>query len=80
MGGYWDYCISAARDVLKLELPGHAAFALWERCTIEGGWRHLHPRFCMVCDFPVRITEKRATTITWGTGRNTYVWRDGWSV
>jgi hypothetical protein len=73
-GAYWDYCVTAARDVLGLQLPEFGSYQPWEDCAIQGGFRYMHPEFCLVCDFPAEV-EKDANGIA-----NRYRWRDGWDV
>jgi TPR repeat protein len=68
-GAYWEYNLTAARDVVGLKLAEFAAYEPWEACAIRGSFRFMHEKFCMVCDFPAEIGGKAA-----------YRWRDGWSV
>lgn len=77
---YWSYQVTAARDVLGLRLPEHAAFEPWERCAKDAGLRYMHSQFCLVADFPVASEDKNETGHTLGTGRRRYRWRDGWEV
>ena len=77
---YWTYLVTAPRDVLGLRLPEHAAFAAWEQCAIDTGYRYLHPQFCLVADFPVGYEEKDEAQHTLGTGMRRYRWGDGWDV
>ena len=69
-GAYWDYCITAARDVVGLKLPQYAAYVPWENCAIHGSTRYMHPEFCLVSDFPSEIRSEASV----------YRWRDGWEV
>jgi hypothetical protein len=80
VAAHWEYRIAASRDALGLRLPAFEAYAHWEACAIHGGLRYLHPRFCLVSDFPASFAAKTLPRHTLGTGRNTYQWRDGWSV
>lgn len=77
---YYDYCITAARDVLGLKIPGNDKYKIWEECTINSVYRYMHPVFCLACDFPSEIVDKKLDTISPGSGQNFYYWRDGWSV
>lgn len=79
-GAYWDYRISAARDILGLQLPEFTNYAPWEQCAIHGCYRYMHTQFCIVSDFPCEITEKIEKSHTLGTGYRWYRWRDGWVV
>jgi hypothetical protein len=73
-GAYWDYCIAACRDVLGLRLPQHEKFAPWEACAINVCLRYMHPKFCIVTEFPKEIaTGDRGEVIS-------YKWEDGWQL
>lgn len=71
--------ISASRDVLGLDLPEFAAFAWWEKAAIEGGFRVLHEKFCVVSDFPeiLRVDETGRPHAPDGPSHR---WRDGWRL
>lgn len=73
-------CYSEAmRDVLGLKLPEFGPYQAWEDAGTHGGFRVLHPEFCIVSDFPeiIRIdTENRPHCETGPSHR----WRDGWSL
>lgn len=81
-------CIAAARDLRKLSFPEHSSFAVWERCSINGGYRYLHPEFCLVCDFPetmdersmVHPTQVRRKSLQQRQAAPVIRWRDGWFV
>lgn len=81
-GAYWDFCITAARDVLGLDLPEFLDYKPWEECAIHGGYRYLHHQFCLVCDFPSEFM--RDDDLNTGRGIDVvtpaYWWRDGWAV
>ena len=76
---YWDYCITAARDVLGLRVPGIERYKIWEECAVECAYRYMHVAFCLVCDFPSKIVSKNLNYVD-GSGQNHYYWSDGWSV
>ena len=79
MWAAYESYLTAARDILGLELPSHAHYAYWEQAAIHGGFRVLHPEFCMVCDFPKVLSvddENRPHAETGPSHR----WRDGWSL
>lgn len=76
---YWDFCITAARDVLGLRVPGYEKYKIWEECTVQTAYRYMHPSFCLVSDFPSRIVSKNLNYVD-GSGQNRYFWSDGWSV
>jgi hypothetical protein len=71
--------LSAARDVLGLELEEHKAYAPYEQCCIEGGYRLMSETFCMVSDRPEVLkldNENRAHCEDGPSHR----WTDGWSL
>ena len=76
--GYECY-LTACRDILGLRLPQHEAYSYWEQAAIHGGFRWMHPEFCMVCDFPevLNIDEQNRPHCDDGPSHR---WRDGWSL
>ena len=81
-GNMWapyDSYLTAARDILGLQLPSHAAYAHWEQAAIHGGFRVMHEDFCMVSDFPevIRIDDMNRPHCETGPSHR---WRDGWSL
>jgi hypothetical protein len=81
-GNMWagyDCYLTAARDILGLELQSHAAYAYWEQAAIHGGFRVMHEEFCMVSDFPevLRVDEQNRPHCETGPSHR---WRDGWSL
>lgn len=90
-GNNWLYdtvCIIAARDLFGLNLPEHRNFKLWERCLVNGGYRYLHPEFCLVSDFPQMMdeasmdhpTQVRSKSLQERHAAPVIRWRDGWLV
>jgi hypothetical protein len=79
IGGADDCYLTAARDVLGLKLPQHAAYAYWEQAAINGGFRWMHRRFCLVSDFPevLRVNADNALHAEFGPSLR---WRDGFSI
>ncbi len=75
----YDCYLTAARDILGLQLPSHAAYAHWEQAAIHGGFRVMHEGFCMVSDFPefIRIDDMNRPHCETGPSHR---WRDGWSL
>jgi hypothetical protein len=75
----YDCYLTAARDILGLRLPEHEAYAHWEQAAIHGGFRVMHPEFCMVCDFPefIHIDDQNRPHCETGPSHR---WRDGWSL
>ncbi|MFG1198378.1 DUF6745 domain-containing protein [Xanthobacter aminoxidans] len=75
----WDSYLTAARDILGLRLPEHKAYEAWEQAAIEGGFRVLHPEFCMVSDFPeiLRVDAENRPHCEDGPSHR---WRDGWAL
>ena len=74
-----EYFLTAARDVLGLRLPSHDRYAAWERCAKLGGFRWMHPEFCLASDFPdyIRINSRGQPHCETGPSHR---WSDGWSV
>lgn len=79
MWAWWDCYLTAARDILGLQLPQHEKYAAWEQCAIEGGFRIMHDEFCMVSDFPERIMIDAQNRPHSEDGPS-HRWRDGWSL
>ena len=79
MWASYDSYLTAARDILGLQLPSHAAYAHWEQAAIHGGFRVMHADFCMVSDFPefIRIDDMNRPHCETGPSHR---WRDGWSL
>ena len=81
-GNMWagyDAYLTAFRDVLGLRLKEHAAYAHWEQAAIHGGFRVMHPEFCMVSDFPEALKIDAENRPHCETGPS-HRWRDGWSL
>lgn len=81
-GNMWpgyDCYLTAARDILGLNLPEHVAYAHWEQAAIHGGFRVMHPEFCMVSDFPefIRVDDQNRPHCADGPSHR---WRDGWAL
>ena len=76
--GYNAY-LAAARDVLGLRLPEHENYAYLEQADIHGGFRVMHPEFCIVSDFPefIHVDEQNRPHCETGPSHR---WRDGWSI
>ena len=71
--------LAAARDVLGLRLEAHEKYAAWEEAAIHGGFRVLHPEFCIVSDFPEVLKVDAENRPHCETGPS-HRWRDGWSL
>jgi hypothetical protein len=71
--------LTSARDILGLRLAPHAAYAYWEQAAINGGFRWMHPKFCLVSDFPeiLRVNSQKQPHAESGPSHR---WRDGWSI
>ena len=81
-GNMWagyDCYLTACRDILGLELREHTAYAAWEQAAIHGGFRVMHPEFCMVSDFPsvLKVDEQNRPHCEDGPS---HLWRDGWAL
>lgn len=80
--------IAAARDLHHLDLPEHQGFSVWERFKFNGGYRYLHPEFCLVSDFPEILDEAsmdhpmriRRKTLQQRRDAPIMQWRDGWLI
>ncbi len=79
MWGQFDSYLTAARDILWLQLPIHDKYAAWEQAAIHGGFRIMHEEFCMVSDFPefILVDDNNQPHCTNGP---THRWRDGWEL
>ena len=81
-GNMWsqhDSYLTAARDVLGLQLPEYEKYAAWEQCAIHGSFRIMHKEFCIVSDFPefIKVDERNLPHCEDGPSHR---WRDGWSL
>ena len=74
-----DCYLTAFRDILGLDLPGHAKYRFWEQAAIHGGFRVMHEDFCIVSDFPERILVDEQNRPHCENGPS-HRWRDGWSL
>ena len=79
MWSYWDCYLTAARDILGLDLPEHKKYAAWERAARCGGFRWMHPKFCLVSDFPERLCVDDRNRPHSADGPS-HRWRDGWEL
>ena len=79
MWSAWCSYLVAARDVLGLDLPEYSGFAAYEQAAREGGFRVMHPEFCLVCDFPEIIKKDEQNRPHCEDGPS-HRWRDGWSL
>ena len=79
MWAAWDCYLTACRDILGLRLPSHDAYAYWEQAAINGGFRWMHPKFCLVSDFPeiLRVNSQNQPHAEFGPSHR---WRDGFSI
>ena len=79
MWGQYDAYLTAARDILGLRLPEHEKYRWWEEAAIHGGWRIMHPRFCMVSDFPEVLLKDEQNRPHCEMGPS-HRWRDGFEI
>jgi hypothetical protein len=79
MWSSYDCYLTALRDILKLNLPEFKKYKSWENAAIHGGFRVMHPEFCIVSDFPefIRTDERNRPHCENGPSQR---WRDGWSL
>ncbi len=76
--GYECY-LTAARDILGLRLPEYEKYKYWEQAAIHGGFRVMHPEFCIVSDFPevIKVDNQNRPH---GENGPSHRWRDGWAL
>lgn len=79
MWGQLDAYLTAARDILGLQLNSHKKYSAWEQAAIHGGFRIMHEEFCMVSDFPevLHIDDQNRPHCEVGPSHR---WRDGWEL
>jgi hypothetical protein len=79
MSAPWECHLTAYRDVLGLRLPVHEAYEHWEQAAINGGFRWMHHRFCLVSDFPeiLSVNARNQPHAEFGPSHR---WRDGFSI
>ena len=79
MWGQWDSYLTAARDILGLNLSVHAKCKYWEESAIHGSFRTMHSEFCIVSDFP-EILKKDEQNRPHSDVGPSHRWRDGWEL
>ena len=70
----------AVRDVLKLTgLDIWDKYQAWEDSAYHGGYRYMHEKFCLVCEFPeeIHINDKNEAHNTEGASHR---WSDGFEI
>ncbi|MGL6209705.1 MAG: DUF6745 domain-containing protein, partial [Paracoccaceae bacterium] len=79
MWASWDSYLCGMRDVIGLSLPEYADYEAWEAASRHGGFRVMHPEFCIVSDFPelIRVDEQNRPHCEFGPSHR---WRDGWEL
>ena len=79
MWASWPAYLAAMRDVLGLKLPEFEAYQAWEDASLHGGFRVMHPEFCIVSDFPecIRVDDQNRPHCEDGPSHR---WRDGWAL
>lgn len=75
----WTAYLSFFRHVAKLDLPIYDKFKHYEAATIHGGYRWMHPDFCMISDRPrvLKIDESNRPHCADGPS---HLWSDGFSI
>lgn len=71
--------ISFFKDVVKLDLPIYEKYQWYELVTIHGGFRWMHPEFCIVADRPSEIHLDNENRPHFDMGPS-HMWRDGFGV
>ena len=67
-------------NILKLDkLKCWDKYQAWEDCAKEGGFRVMHDKFCIVCDFPEKIQTDVNGRPHCTTG-SSHRWRDGFEL
>jgi hypothetical protein len=77
----WTACLSFFRHVAKLPID-YSKFEHWEKATIHGSYRIMHPKFCMISDRPrvLKLDEQgrphneNGAYIEWADGMGLYAW------
>lgn len=70
--------ISFLRHVVKLPLD-YSKWHHYEEAAIHGGWRFMHPQFCIVVDFPERLLIDAQNRPHCADGPS-HRWRDGYQI
>jgi hypothetical protein len=81
-GAYWaqyDSFLTAMRDVIGLKLKEYENYKYWEDSAIHGTFRVMHEKFCIVSDFPEKLTIDDQNRAHNQTGPS-HKWRDGWEL
>lgn len=79
MWAAWDCYLAGARDILELKLKEHEKYRWWEECARLGGFRLMHQKFCMVCEFPDFI-KMDAQNLPHCEDGPSHQWMDGWAL
>lgn len=79
MWSAYDCYLSAMRDVIGLQFTVHKKYKYWEAAAKLGGFRYMHEKFCIVCDFPdvININADKQPHCDDGPSHR---WSDGWSI
>jgi hypothetical protein len=74
-----DCYLTAARDILGLNLPQNVAYSYWEQAATGGGFRWMHPKFCFVSELPeiLRVNADNQPHAEFGPSHR---WREGRSI
>ena len=82
-GNTWAYFLAyaqACREVLGLTgLKCWSKYQAWEDAGIHGGFRVLHPKFCLVSEFPEKISVDSNYQAHCEIGPS-HRWRDGFEI
>jgi hypothetical protein len=70
--------LSFFRHIVKLPLD-YSKWAHYETAAIHGGFRWMHPKFCVISDFPERLLVDAANRPHSSDGPS-HRWRDGFSI
>ena len=79
MWSWWPAFISFFRHVARLDLPEYEQWKHYEAAAIHGGFRWVHPDFCIVSDRPIvlRIDESSRPHCADGPS---HLWSDGFRI
>jgi hypothetical protein len=72
--------MEAMRDVIGLSGLDWEKYQAWEDCAKEGCFRVMHPKFCIVSDFPVKLSLADDGTTPHCIDEPSHRWSDGFEI
>ncbi len=78
----WCCFLSFVRDVVGWSNQVHKKYAVYETVAIHSGPRYMHPRFCIVSDFPTLLAARDdgGTLVAHSTTGPSHAWADGFAI